>query len=70
MNTLTTRKKHDIIKKAWIITALALATSVPVAAHPEDHAAADTGMISDPAVPLLRTPAAFKPHRQTAFREL
>lgn len=31
----------------------------------QDHASADTGMICDHTVPLLRTPAAFKAHRQT-----
>lgn len=30
----------------------------------EDHASADTGMIRDQTVPLLRTPATFKAHRQ------
>jgi hypothetical protein len=59
-----TLKGHNIFKSVWIISTLALLTSAPVAADAEEHAAIDSGMIRDHTVPLVQTPAQFKPRRQ------
>jgi len=62
-----TLKGHNIFKSVWIISTLALLTSAPVAADAEEHAAIDSGMIRDHTVPLVQTPAQFKPRHKRAL---
>ncbi len=61
-------KKRDIDKHSksiWLIAILSISLFAPLSTLAEDHVSSiDTGTIRDHTVPLVQTPAQFKPHRQ------